>query len=74
MLVTINIYFLPILPIYLPVSFDPVVRSKFQIVRRRTYAHSYHVWKFQGSCAYSVEGDSVQDGQTAEITTISPRF
>ncbi|KAH3814997.1 hypothetical protein DPMN_143516 [Dreissena polymorpha] len=29
---------------------------------------------FQGSSANSVGGDSGQDGQTAEITTISPRF
>ncbi|KAH3725772.1 hypothetical protein DPMN_051621 [Dreissena polymorpha] len=30
--------------------------------------------RFQGSSANSVGGDSGQDGQTAEITTISPRF
>ena len=30
----------------------------------RTYAHSYHVCKFQGSSANSVEGDSGQDRQT----------
>ena len=48
----------------------------------RTYAHSYHVCKFQGSSAFSVGGDSGQDGRTdrrtdgrtAEITTISPPF
>ena len=54
-------------------AFDPGVRSKFQIVHCRTYAHSYHVFKFQGSCANSVGGDSGQDGRadgrTAEITT-----
>ena len=30
----------------------------------RTYAHSYHVCKFQGSSAFSVGGDSGQDGRT----------
>ena len=69
--------FLPILPIYLPITFDPGVRSQFQIVQGCTYAHSYHVCKFQGSSANSV-GDSGQDGRTdrrtAEITTISPPF
>jgi len=39
------------------ITFDPGVRSKFQIVHRRTYAHSYHVCKFQGSSANSVGGD-----------------
>ncbi|KAH3805685.1 hypothetical protein DPMN_126657 [Dreissena polymorpha] len=58
------------------ITFDPGVRSKFQIVQGHTYAHSYHVCKFQGSSAYSVGGDSGQhgqmDGQTAaEIPTIS---
>jgi len=48
---------LPNLPIHLPITFDPGVRSKFQIVHRRTYAHSYHVCKFQGSSANSVGGD-----------------
>ena len=63
--------------------FDLRVRTKVQIVHCRTYAHSYHVFKFQGSSAYSVGGDIGQDGQTdrqtdrrkdgrtAEITTIS---
>jgi len=46
------------------ITFDPGVRSKFQIVHRRTYAHSYHVCKFQGSSAYSVGGDSGQHGWT----------
>ena len=45
-------------------AFDPGVRSKFQIEHCRTYAHSYHVVKFQGSSANSVGGDSGQDGQT----------
>ncbi|KAH3704466.1 hypothetical protein DPMN_079522 [Dreissena polymorpha] len=45
-------------------AFDPGVRSKFQIVHCRTYAHSYHVFKFQGSSAKSVGGDSGQDGRT----------
>jgi len=57
-------FFLPILPIYLPITFDPGVRSKFQMVHRRTYAHSYHVCKFQGSSANSVGGDIGQDGRT----------
>ncbi|KAH3888427.1 hypothetical protein DPMN_012462 [Dreissena polymorpha] len=30
----------------------------------RTYAHNYHVCKFQGSSAYSVGEDSGQDGRT----------
>ncbi|KAH3807014.1 hypothetical protein DPMN_135346 [Dreissena polymorpha] len=49
-----------------PITFDPGVRSKFQIVQRRTYAHSYHGCKFQGSSALSVGGDSGQDGGTDE--------
>ena len=69
-----------------PITFDPGVRSKFQIMQGRTYAHSYPVCKFQGSSANSVGGESGQDGGTdertdirmdgrmAEITTISPRF
>ena len=46
-----------------PITFDPGVRSKFQIVQGRPYAHSYHVCKFQGSSANSVGGDSGQDGR-----------
>ena len=46
------------------ITFDPGVRSKFQIVQGRTYAHSYHVCKFQGSSANSVGGDIGQDGRT----------
>ena len=34
----------------------------------RTYAHSYHVCKFQGSSAFSVGGDSGQDGRTDRQT------
>ena len=45
-------------------TFDPGVRSTFQIVHCRTYAHSYHVYKFQGYSANSVGGDSDQDGRT----------
>ncbi|KAH3859247.1 hypothetical protein DPMN_101964 [Dreissena polymorpha] len=41
----------------------PGVRSKFQKVHCRTYAHSYNVFRFQGSSANSV-GDSGQDGRT----------
>jgi hypothetical protein len=56
--------FLPILPIYLPITSDPRVRSTFQIVQCRTYAHSYHVCNVQGSSANSVGGDSGQDRRT----------
>ncbi len=51
-----------------PITFDPGVRSKFQIVQGRTYAYSYHVCKFQGSSANSVGGDSGQEGQTDRQT------
>ena len=34
----------------------------------RTYAHSYHVCKFQGSSANSVGGDIGQDGRTDRQT------
>ena len=47
-----------------PITFDPGVRSKFQIVQGRTYAHRYHLCKFQSSSANSVGGDIGQDGQT----------
>ncbi|KAH3894405.1 hypothetical protein DPMN_018562 [Dreissena polymorpha] len=48
------------------------VQYQFEDIRYN--AHSYHVCKFQGSSAYSVGGESGQDGRKTEITTISPLF
>ncbi|KAH3859159.1 hypothetical protein DPMN_101875 [Dreissena polymorpha] len=65
-------------PPYLYGSIGAVEGNCCQTIDRIVIREVQYQFKFQGSSAYSVGGDSGQDGETdrrtAEITTISPRF